>query len=87
MSQAHFQRFAISIPAPMAAQIEEVCKIEGRNRSEFFREAVRFYMKAGRMQQAPQFVTPTNEDDRKDNPFRLFAEWDSEADGVYDSLR
>jgi hypothetical protein len=30
---------------------------------------------------------PTSEDDRKDNPFHTFAEWDSEADSIYDTLR
>ena len=87
MPTPHYQRFAISIPATMATQIEEVCKVEGRNRSEFFREAVRFYMNAGRAPQPPQFVMPTNEEERKDKPFRLFAEWNSEADAAYDSLR
>jgi hypothetical protein len=87
MPKPLYQRFAISIPAQMASQIEEVCKVEGRNRSEFFREAVRFYMNAGRTPQPPQFVIPTNEDEPKDNPFRLFAEWNSEADSAYDSLR
>jgi hypothetical protein len=87
MSNPPYQRFAISIPAPMATQIEEVCKVEGRNRSEFFREAVHFYMNSGRTPQPPQFVMPKNEDERKDNPFRLFAEWNSEADAAYDCLR
>lgn len=87
MPTPRYRRFAISIPAPMATQIEAVCKLEGRNRLEFFREAVRFYMNAGRAPQPPQFVMPTNEEERKDNPFRLFAEWDSQADSAYDALR
>jgi Arc/MetJ-type ribon-helix-helix transcriptional regulator len=44
MQNNHYQRFAISIPQSMAVQIEAVCLSEGRNRSEFFREAVRHYM-------------------------------------------
>jgi hypothetical protein len=87
MPSPHYQRFAISIPAPMAMQIEEVCKTEGRNRSEFFREAVRFYINAGRAPQPPQLVMPANEEERKDNPLRLFAEWSSDADAAYDTLR
>ena len=87
MPSPNYQRFAISIPAPMAMQIEEVCRVEGRNRSEFFREAVRFYINAGRAPQPPQLVMPANEEERKDNPFRLFAEWNSDADAAYDALR
>jgi hypothetical protein len=87
MPTPHYQRFAISIPAPMATQIEEVCKVEGRNRSEFFREAVRFYMNAGRTPQPSRLGLPTNEEERKDNPFRLFVEWNSDADTAYDALR
>jgi hypothetical protein len=30
---------------------------------------------------------PGNEGEHRDNPFRLFTEWDSEADTVYDALR
>ena len=44
MQNNHYQRFAISIPQSMAVQIEAVCQLEGRNRSEFFRQAVRHYM-------------------------------------------
>jgi len=87
MPSPHYQRFTISIPAPMAMQIEEVCKVEGRNRSEFFREAVRFYINAGRAPQPPQLVMPANEEERKDNPLRLFAEWSSDADAAFDALR
>ena len=87
MQSPHYQRIAISIPAPMAMQIEEVCKAEGRSRSEFFREAVRFYINAGRAPQPPQLVMPANEEERKDNPLRLFAEWSSDADAAYDTLR
>ncbi len=87
MPNPHYQRFAISIPAPLAMQIEEVCKVDGRNRSEFFREAVRFYMNAGHAPQPQQLVMPSHEDERKDNPLRLFNEWDSQADAAYDCLR
>lgn len=87
MPKPHHQRVAISIPVAMATQIEEVCKVEGRNRSEFFREAVRFYMNAVHTPQSPQLVMPSHEEERKDHPFRLFTEWDSQADTVYDSLR
>jgi hypothetical protein len=87
MPNPSYQRFAISIPAPMATQIEEACKREGRNRSEFFREAVRFYINAGRASPPPQWVMPNNEEDQNHDPFRLFTEWNSAADSVYDCLR
>lgn len=87
MPNPHYQRFAVSIPAQMAMQIEEVCRVEGRNRSEFFREAVRFYMNAGRTPQPPRFVMPSHDEEQGDNPFRLFAEWNSDADAAYDALR
>ena len=86
MPNPDYQRFAISIPSLMATQIEEACKVDGRNPSEFFCEAVRFYMDASRPSQAPQWVMPGNEEEHRDNPFRLFHEWDSEADAVYDML-
>ena len=71
----------------MATQIEEACKVDGRNPSEFFCEAARLYMNASRPLQAPQLVMSGNEEEHRDNPFRLFTEWQSEADAVYDALR
>jgi hypothetical protein len=82
-----YQRFAITVPAGMATQIDEACKVEGRNRSEFFREAVRHYMTAKLGVKASQFVMPTVEEESQDDPFRRFSEWGSEADAVYDVLR
>jgi Arc/MetJ-type ribon-helix-helix transcriptional regulator len=102
MQNTAYQRFAISMPAQMAAQIEELCQRDGRNRSEFFREAVRHYIKAerasstavsavstGQPHPAPQFVLPNsqNQSDIQDNPFHAFGEWSSEQDDVYNSLR
>jgi len=68
-----------------SAQIDGICEIEGRNRSEFFREAIRIYL-ASRLSE-PQFLIPASEEERKDNPLHTFTEWDSEADSIYDSLR
>lgn len=87
MPNAAYQRFAITVPEGMAVQIEKACKAEGRNRSEFFREAVRHYISAKRGGKSPQFVMPSADEDRQDNPFRLFSEWESDADAVYDTLR
>lgn len=87
MQNSSYQRFAITVPSGMATQIDELCRLEGRNRSEFFREAVRFYVGARRSAQTPTFVMPTPAEERQENPFRLFSEWDSEADAVYDTLR
>lgn len=69
----------------MAAQIDDICKIEGRSRSEFFREAVGIYLAL--KSREPQFLMPASEEERKDNPFHIFTEWDSEADSIYDTLR
>lgn len=85
MANTPYQRFAITIPERLAAQIEHACETEGRNRSEFFREAVRVYFAT--KSREPQFLMPTGEEERVDNPFHTFAEWNSEADSVYDTLR
>lgn len=85
MTRSLYHRFAITVPERMATQIEKICEIEGRNRSEFFREAVRAYLAL--KSREPQFLMPTGEEERKDNPFLTFLEWGSEADSIYDSLR
>jgi len=85
MATSLYQRFAITLPERMATQINAICEEEGRNRSEFFREAVRVYLAAKSCDR--QFLMPTGEEEREDNPFHLFSEWDSEADSVYDTLR
>jgi hypothetical protein len=85
MAHSHYHRFAITVPERMAAQIDDICEIEGRNRSEFFREAVRIYL-ASRSRE-PQVLMPTNTEECKDDPFGVFTEWDSKADRIYDKLR
>lgn len=85
MASTPYQRFAITVPDRLASQIERACEVEGRNRSEFFREAVRFYFAA--KSREPQFLMPTSEEERVDNPFNTFTEWNSEADSIYDTLR
>ena len=85
MAHSHYHRFAITVPERMAAQIVDICETEGRNRSEFFREAVRIYLAS--KSRDPQFLMPTSEEERKDNPFHTFTEWNSEADSIYDTLR
>jgi hypothetical protein len=85
MASDPFQRFAITVPGRMATQIDSICEAEGRNRSEFFREAVRVYLSA--RSRGPQFLMPTSDEEQVDNPFHTFTEWNSEADSVYDSLR
>lgn len=80
------QRFAISMPTGMAVQIDEACRVEGCNRSDFLKEAVRHY--AARLaSKPPQFAVPTTDAALQEAPFRLFADWSSEADAVYDVLR
>lgn len=85
MANIPYQRFAITVPECLAAQIERACEEEGRNRSEFFREAVRVYFAT--KSREPQFLMPTGEEERVDNPCHTFAEWDSAADSIYDTLR
>lgn len=85
MAHSHYHRFAITVPERMAAQIDGICETEGRNRSEFFREAVRVYLSS--KSREPQFLMPTSEEERNDNPFHTFTEWNSEADSIYDTLR
>ena len=86
MTTQAYQRFAITIPESMAAQIEQVCKLEGRNRSEFFREAVRAYFSVKFGGKTAQFVTPAADEEDTGDPFRLFSEWSSPADAMYDTL-
>lgn len=87
MTTQAYHRFAITIPESMAAQIEQVCKLEGRNRSEFFREAVRAYFSSKFGGKTTQLVSPTFDEEDADDPFRLFSEWSSPADAMYDTLR
>ena len=85
MASTPYQRFAITVPERLASQIAHICEAEGRNRSEFFREAVRVYLAAKARE--PRLLMPTGEEERVDNPFHTFTEWDSEADRIYDTLR
>jgi Arc/MetJ-type ribon-helix-helix transcriptional regulator len=87
MTDKTYHRFAISMPPTMAAQIEQLCRKEGRSRSEFFREAVRAYFAArGYGVLAPRMVFPSEAEEQAANPFHAFTEWESEADSVYDQL-
>jgi metal-responsive CopG/Arc/MetJ family transcriptional regulator len=85
MASTPYQRFAITVPERLASQIEHICEAEGRNRSEFFREAVRVYLAS--KSREPRLLMPTGEEERVDNPFHTFTEWNSEADSIYDTLR
>lgn len=86
MQTSSYQRFAISMPAGMASQVDEACQLEGRNRSEFFREAVRHYLSTKMANKAPQFSILRDDETPTENPFQLFSEWGSEADAAYDAL-
>lgn len=85
MASTPYHRFAITVPERLASQIERACEAEGRNRSEFFREAVRVYLAV--KSREPQFLMPSGEEERADNPFHTFTEWNSDADSIYDTLR
>ncbi|MFA7242287.1 MAG: hypothetical protein WC091_19420 [Sulfuricellaceae bacterium] len=58
----------------MATQINAICEAEERNRLPA-------------KSRDPQLLMPTGEEEREDNPFHIFSEWDSEADSIYDTLR
>jgi len=67
MSPTNYQRFTITVPDSMASQIEQVCRDEGRNRSEEFREAFRVYLTHSQTGlSTPQVLTA------REDPFRLF---------------
>lgn len=68
----NYQRLSITIPDGMATQIDKACKIEGRNRSEFFREAVRHYMGTHNGERSPSFIVPAGEAVRAASPFHAF---------------
>ena len=88
MPGENYQRFAISVPPLMAREIERVRRIEGRSRSEFFREAVRVYISSTSGARKPaRLLMPSGEEERLDDPFHTFTEWESEADSAYDALR
>ena len=88
MSGQNYQRFAISVPPVIAEQIEQLCRSEGRTRSEFFREAVRVYIASTRGARKPaKLVMPSGDEEPPDNPFHTFTEWESAADAAYDVLR
>jgi Arc/MetJ-type ribon-helix-helix transcriptional regulator len=84
MQNNHYQRFAISIPQSMAAQIEAVCQSEGRNRSEFFREAVRHYMGVYDGKHASPRSMPGLQ--RTDQRFQSRAESTNRGYSAYDNL-
>ncbi len=82
MSQTSYQRFTITVPDSMASQIEQVCRGEGRNRSELFREAFRVYLTHSQTGATATTVLTTRED-----PFRLFWPQGAAQPGqVYDRL-
>ena len=82
MSQTSYQRFTITVPDSMASQIEQVCRDEGRNRSELFREAFRVYLTHSQTGATATTVLTTRED-----PFRLFWPQGAAQPGqVYDRL-
>jgi Arc/MetJ-type ribon-helix-helix transcriptional regulator len=85
VARSLFQRFTITLPERMAAQIESICETGGQSHSEFSREAVRVYFAS--KSREPKFHVLMDEEERKDNPFHAFAEWGSEADRIFDTLR
>lgn len=85
MPNTPFQRIAITVPTLLATQIDAICASEGRNRSEFFREAVRSYLME-RFRES-KLLLPSADEEQMNNPAFSFTEWHSADDSVYDSLR
>ena len=74
MAQIAYQRFTITVPDNMARQIDQVCAVEGRNRSELFREAVRLYFAGGALAgTAPmRSLSNTRQSPEAEGALRLF---------------
>ena len=82
MGQSTYQRFTVTVPDSMAAQIEQRCLDEGRNRSELFREAFRVYLTHSQTFPSTPLTLTARED-----PFRLFWPQGAAQSGqVYDRL-
>jgi hypothetical protein len=82
MGQSTYQRFTVTVPDSMAAQIEQRCLDEGRNRSELFREAFRVYLTHSQTIPSTPLTLTARED-----PFRLFWPQGAAQSGqVYDRL-
>jgi hypothetical protein len=74
MAQLAYQRFTITVPDNMARQIDQVCALEGRNRSELFREAVRLYFAGGALAGAAPMrgLSNTQHSPEAEGALRLF---------------
>lgn len=74
MTQLAYQRFTITVPDNMARQIDQVCAVEGRNRSELFREAVRLYFASGALAGAAPMrgLSNTQRAPQAEDALRLF---------------
>jgi len=48
---------SVSIPTPLVRQLDRVCDLEHRNRSELYREALRQYLKQRRWQILREYTT------------------------------
>jgi Arc/MetJ-type ribon-helix-helix transcriptional regulator len=86
MAERGYTRFVITVPPSMAREIEAVREAEGRNRSEFFREAVRAYFSAQAARPIPKPLGAPESEDSAGDPFEAFDEWKSSADTAYDVL-
>ncbi|MCA9319451.1 MAG: ribbon-helix-helix protein, CopG family [Planctomycetes bacterium] len=48
---------SVSIPTPLVKELDRVCDLEHRNRSELYREALRQYLKLRRWQTLREYST------------------------------
>jgi Arc/MetJ-type ribon-helix-helix transcriptional regulator len=78
----HFATFSVSLPRPMASEVDRACKDEHRTRSEFVRQALRHYMRRSadvrrlkeRIAELPEEEPTAEEIDVMDEARRAFRE-------------
>jgi Arc/MetJ-type ribon-helix-helix transcriptional regulator len=82
-----YKAFSVTVPAQIEQQLQQLCKVESRSRSEVVREALRLYFSARAAGgQAVTMVMPAGVHDRRVAELGAFTEWDSELDRAYDVL-
>jgi Arc/MetJ-type ribon-helix-helix transcriptional regulator len=82
-----YKAFSVTVPAQIERQLEQLCEMESRSRSEVVREALRLYFSArSATGSASTMVMPAGVHDRRVAELGSFTEWDSELDRAYDVL-
>jgi Arc/MetJ-type ribon-helix-helix transcriptional regulator len=87
-SDQRYKALSVTVPPQMERQLEQLCRLESRSRSEVIREALRLYFGArtatdGRLR---AMALPVGAEDRRVADLGAFTEWGSELDRAYDVL-